>query len=716
MPVTRRSVGFYERPAARRSCRCATWREDPATGIALRGLTANATTLQPQLRYLGPYQTVCNYWTYFWTFLGEHVSQDGPYGYSQRAHDQEHGPADEQPELDGLAAARRTARATARPRARAASRSTCTRRPTTPRSTDDGERRLRERPARLHAAGSRASREPELDIVTDPHIPGDQGPTYTGRAARARGPDLHARARDREVHRMSEARSGMAPFRAGLIAIVLIAVGTSTSRSRAGCRSATTTRSRRSSAARTTSRSASPCGSRASTWARSSKVEHLEPGKPARRDHDADRGRRAARCTATRTRQDPAAAVPRGQLVPRPPARHAGAPASCPTAATIPVAADRAGRCSSGSCSPTLAGGHAREPPDAAARVLERARGRGRRRLPALDPLLGARLPQLGDRAGRHARACAQHDLSGVHRQRGPRRARARPQPRGAEGADRATSTPRPARSRARRATSSAAIDELPRTLARRAPGAARAERGVPAAAPLRARPASRACASRAETIDVSMPFLRQARGLVSERRAARPGERPAADRARARAPDRATRAALRAAARSRPAARTRCSTRGRTTRVPDPNFPANGQGVRGGAEAAARPGRREPQRRRQRAVGARADERGRPHGQHRQRARSRRRTCPMLGTNPPKPAARPPLRPDVACETQEPPDLRTVPGPGDPEVARGLPDDRRGAAALRARRAHARSTGCERQAQARGRSDLRVLTRRSAR
>ena len=46
----------------------------------------------------------------------------------------------------------------------------------------------------------------------------------------------------------------------------------------------------------------------------------------------------------------------------------------------------------------------------------------------------------------------------------------------------------------------------------------------------------------------------------------------------------------------------------------------------------------------------------------------------PILGTNPPKPAGSPPMREDVACETQEPPDLRTVAGPGDREVARGLP------------------------------------------
>jgi hypothetical protein len=34
----------------------------------------------------------------------------------------------------------------------------------------------------------------------------------------------------------------------------------------------------------------------------------------------------------------------------------------------------------------------------------------------------------------------------------------------------------------------------------------------------------------------------------------------------------------------------------------------------------------------------------------------------PIKGANPPKPPSRPPLRPDVACETQEQPDLRSRP------------------------------------------------------
>jgi phospholipid/cholesterol/gamma-HCH transport system substrate-binding protein len=46
----------------------------------------------------------------------------------------------------------------------------------------------------------------------------------------------------------------------------------------------------------------------------------------------------------------------------------------------------------------------------------------------------------------------------------------------------------------------------------------------------------------------------------------------------------------------------------------------------------------------------------------------------PILGTNPPLPEGRPPLRPGVPCETQEPPDLRTQVGPGEQVVAEGMP------------------------------------------
>jgi virulence factor Mce-like protein len=57
----------------------------PATTGALRGLTATVDTLQPQLRYLGPFVTVCNSWNMFWTFAAEHLSAPDDTGSSQRA-------------------------------------------------------------------------------------------------------------------------------------------------------------------------------------------------------------------------------------------------------------------------------------------------------------------------------------------------------------------------------------------------------------------------------------------------------------------------------------------------------------------------------------------------------------------------------------------------------------------------------------------------------
>ena len=57
---------------------------EPTTNGALRGLTATVTALQPQLKYLGPFITGCNYWNIFWTFAAEHFTSPDPTGSSQR--------------------------------------------------------------------------------------------------------------------------------------------------------------------------------------------------------------------------------------------------------------------------------------------------------------------------------------------------------------------------------------------------------------------------------------------------------------------------------------------------------------------------------------------------------------------------------------------------------------------------------------------------------
>ena len=56
----------------------------PGTNVALNGLTATVDTLNPMMRYLGPYVTVCNDFNYFWTYLADDVSETTSFGTAQR--------------------------------------------------------------------------------------------------------------------------------------------------------------------------------------------------------------------------------------------------------------------------------------------------------------------------------------------------------------------------------------------------------------------------------------------------------------------------------------------------------------------------------------------------------------------------------------------------------------------------------------------------------
>jgi virulence factor Mce-like protein len=57
----------------------------PGTNVAINALTATVGTLNPMVKYLGPYQTVCDYWNYWWTYLSDHISEPTTYGFAQRA-------------------------------------------------------------------------------------------------------------------------------------------------------------------------------------------------------------------------------------------------------------------------------------------------------------------------------------------------------------------------------------------------------------------------------------------------------------------------------------------------------------------------------------------------------------------------------------------------------------------------------------------------------
>jgi virulence factor Mce-like protein len=57
----------------------------PGTNIAINALGSTVSILNPMIKYLGPYQTVCDGWNYFWTYLSEHISEQTSFGFAQRA-------------------------------------------------------------------------------------------------------------------------------------------------------------------------------------------------------------------------------------------------------------------------------------------------------------------------------------------------------------------------------------------------------------------------------------------------------------------------------------------------------------------------------------------------------------------------------------------------------------------------------------------------------
>jgi virulence factor Mce-like protein len=153
--------------------------EAPGTNAALRGLTATVTTLNPQLRYYGPYVTVCNSWNYFWTYVAEHFSEPDSTGSAQRAlvnfaAPQEDGigaqGADEP--ANGKNALGTAQYAQDQPYAAAVA-------PDGRADCEAGQRGFVERQARFFPK--------QYKIARDPRSPGLQGPTFTGRPRVPRG-------------------------------------------------------------------------------------------------------------------------------------------------------------------------------------------------------------------------------------------------------------------------------------------------------------------------------------------------------------------------------------------------------------------------------------------------------------------------------------------------------------------------------------------------
>jgi virulence factor Mce-like protein len=57
----------------------------PSTGVAVNALSSTVNILNPVVKYLGPFVTVCNDWNYWWTYLAGDLDEATDFGFAQRA-------------------------------------------------------------------------------------------------------------------------------------------------------------------------------------------------------------------------------------------------------------------------------------------------------------------------------------------------------------------------------------------------------------------------------------------------------------------------------------------------------------------------------------------------------------------------------------------------------------------------------------------------------
>ena len=411
-------------------------------------------------------------------------------------------------------------------------------------------------------------------------------------------------------------------------------------------------------------------------------VERGRDGEQAARRDDADRGRGRGPIHKDATLKiRPRMFLEGNWFLDLSPARRRRP--SSRTGQTIPIQPDRRRRCSSARCSPRSRRTPARTS-RACSRATARLEGEGasgfNRSIPYWEPAYrDSAIVQDATLGERRARPV------GLHR----RRRRASPR--------RSTAARRSCKSLITdfNTTAGAFAREAgslerpsPSCRARCAPRSPRSASCNAAFPPLRRLPPTcgPASADRGDDRRRSCPFLRQPRGLVSEAEL-----RGLAADLRPTAPALAALNERDVPLLEQVRARVELRERGAPCVVdgqgPGPHFPADGPGLRGGAQAAARPGGREPHGDANGQWVHVADRR-RPH------VRSANAfapaTEPILGTNPPKPAKRPPLRPTCRARRRSRPTCARSPAAPPPQ-RRGR---HRAAAARGALRAGARQGG----------------------
>jgi hypothetical protein len=143
----------------------------PTTDQSIAGLSSTMKTLNPTLRYAGPHQTVCNYFTYMWTFLADHLSDEDATGTVERI----------QTKLAPLVQANSLGVMGA----------------TKPSSTEEAGLHQSDYPRSVDESGAADCEGgqrgyPGGAVFTDHRTPGSQGPTFKGRARVPEGQSFSA--------------------------------------------------------------------------------------------------------------------------------------------------------------------------------------------------------------------------------------------------------------------------------------------------------------------------------------------------------------------------------------------------------------------------------------------------------------------------------------------------------------------------------------------
>jgi len=150
----------------------------PGTNVALNALVDTVQTLNPMVKYLGPYQTVCDYWNYWWTYIADIFSEKTDFGTAQRALLMTSNSTQPNNVSDQGATAPVDGGGSDSP----SGGNEFAHGPTYGAAVDDMgnadcETGQRGYPLKINDLDPQGR-----DLDTDPHTPGDQGPTYAGRA------------------------------------------------------------------------------------------------------------------------------------------------------------------------------------------------------------------------------------------------------------------------------------------------------------------------------------------------------------------------------------------------------------------------------------------------------------------------------------------------------------------------------------------------------